>query len=254
MKVLLTVFFLLFLTSVYAQSGSTAGNQYEYRYLIDMPAAGILKKGVVSVSTDVMPGGTVMGRMEVGVFNNMSIGISYGGANIIGTGSPKWYKLPAANFRFRVMDETTTMPYLTVGFDSQGKGEYIDSTGRYAVKSPGLFLAGSKDFLVAGYMSLHATLNYSFEKEDGDNFVSLKVGAEKTISDNISVLADYDFGFNDNSPKSLGKGTGYMNFGIRWYVSTEFTLGLDFRDILQNKRWSPGAADRAIKLEYSRPI
>ncbi|MBX2976868.1 MAG: hypothetical protein KF721_12100, partial [Ignavibacteriaceae bacterium] len=222
--------------------------------LVDQPTAGILQKGNVSVTTDLMAAGVMISKIEVGVFEDISFGISYGGANLIGTGMPQWYRLPAVNFRFRMFNESLSYPTLTLGFDSQGKGEYFDSSGRYALKSPGFFAAAAKNFSFLGYLSLHGVLNYSLEHKDGDNFANLMVGFEKTIGKKVSFLMEYDFALNDNKSRNFGKGDGYLNVGIRWSMTEGFTLGLDLRDLLSNKKWSPGSADRAFKLEYIQSI
>ncbi len=250
------IFFLvLILSTGFIQAQSTAGSdaKVEYRYLVDMPSAGVLAKSLVAVSTDVLPDGIIIGRLEVGVFEDISFGISYGGANIIGSGSPLWYKTPAVNIRFKAIKESTTIPQVTFGFDSQGKGRYFDSSARYAIKSPGLFASASKNFEFMGYLTTLACMNYSFEKNDGDNFMNIKLGLEKTVGPKLSLIAEYDGAFNDNA-KKYGNGKGYMNFGLRWAAAEGLTLGLDLRDILSNKKWTPGAADRALKLEYIKSI
>ncbi|MDZ7765401.1 MAG: hypothetical protein U5K00_13400 [Melioribacteraceae bacterium] len=45
-----------------------------------------------------------------------------------------------------------------------------------------------------------------------------------------------------------------MNFGIRWSVGDGFTMGLDFRDMLDNKKINSNKADRAIFVEYIKSI
>lgn len=256
MKKILMLLFLSLIASPMFFAQGTAGSsaKYEYRYLIDMPTAGILNKGYVGSTTNVMPYGVVIQRLEVGVFDNISFGISYGGSNIIGTGTPGWYKLPGVNFRFRIINETVGLPAVTLGFDSQGKGEYYDSTSRYAVKSPGFFGAVSKNFSFLGYLSLHGTVNYSLETKDGDNFMDLSIGFEKTVGANVSIVGEYDFAFNDNTTRDFGSGNGYLNMGIRWAMGEGFTLGFDLRDLLDNKKLHPSAADRAIKIEYIKSI
>lgn len=256
MKNLLVSSFLLFIISFPILSQGTAGIEakYEYRSLIDMQTAGILEKGFVGVTSDILPNGVLIARIEAGVFENVSIGISYGGSNIIGSGSPVWYKIPSASIRFRMFNEEILFPAITIGFDMQGKGDYFSFSERYAVKSPGFFAAGSKNFELLGFLSLHAALNYSLESKDGDNFVNLKVGGEKTIGNKVSVIGEYDFAFNDNTTDNFGSGNGYLNIGVRWSIAEGFTLGFDLRDLLNNKKWSPGSADRAIKIEYIQPI
>lgn len=237
-------------------SQGTAGDQakYEYRFLVDMPTAGILEKGNVGIINDILAGGVLISKIEVGIFDNVSIGISYGGSNIIGSGNPDWYKLPAANLRVRVFTETILMPSITLGFDSQGKGHYFSSADRYAIKSPGLFAAASKNFALLGFFSVHGSINYSLEGNDGDNFINLMGGVEKTIGPNISLIADYDFTFNDDNTRGFGIGNGYLNAGIRWALGDGFTLGFDLRDLLKNRRWNPNRADRALRIEYIKSI
>lgn len=254
-KILSTIF-LIIITTNYIYCQGTAGEKakFEYRYLIDMPTAGILEKGIVGVTTDILPAGVVVAKMEVGVFQNVSFGISYGAANLIGSGKPNWYELPGVNIRYRMINESLVLPALVIGFDSQGKGEEFEKPKRYAIKSPGFFVASSKNFSLLGYLSLHGAVNYSLEKNDGDNFLNLWVGVEKTLGPNFSAIAEYDFALNDNAASSFGEGKGYLNLGLRWAIGSGLTLGFDLRDLLQNKRWNPNAADRALKIEYIQSI
>ncbi|GAB4152883.1 MAG: hypothetical protein Fur0015_15290 [Ignavibacteriales bacterium] len=251
-KYFLVIFILAGLSFAQGSAGQNA--KYEYRSLIDLPTAGVLEKGFVGVSLDLMPLGTVISKIEVGVFDNFSFGISYGGANILGSGSIKWYNLPGVNARVRVMNETTQMPALTIGFDSQGKGDYINSTNRFSIKSPGFFLAAAKNFEFLGYLSIHGVINYSLERDDNDKDMNLGIGVEKTIGERISVMAEYDFAINDNNSLSFGDGSGYLNFGARWTIGQGFTLGLNLRDLLDNKKLYSAKADRGLFIEYIKAI
>lgn len=247
--------FVLTASLVYSQGSAGEDAKYEYRSLIDMQTAGILEKGFVGETTDILPHGVVIAKLEVGVFTNVSFGISYGGSNIIGTGTPGWYKYPGVNFKVRLINESPSFPAITLGFDSQGKGEYFVQEKRFAIKSPGFFAATSKNFGFLGFMSLHATLNYSLESTDGDNFTNLSVGVEKTIGPNVSLICEYNFAWNDNKPTGdFGNGNGYLNAGIRWAMGSGFTLGFDLRDLLDNKKLNPSSADRAIRMEYIKSI
>jgi hypothetical protein len=234
----------------------TAGEKakYEYRYLIDMTTAGVLEKGGVGLTTDILPDGVLIIALEAGVFENVSFGISYGGSNLIGTGKVDWYKLPGVNIRIRILNESILLPALTFGFDSQGKGTYNDDVNRYAIKSPGIFAAISKNFDFLGYLSFHGTFNYSLESKDGDNFVNVKAGAEKTLGSSFSLILEYDFALNDNKSPSFGDGRGYLNTGIRWSVGTGLTIGFDLRDLLSNKSETKNAADRALRIEFIKAI
>ncbi len=256
MKSFIIVTLLTIIFSVLTFSQGTAGEnaKFEYRTLIDMPTAGILEKGFVGATTDILPNGVVIEKLEVGAFDNISFGISYGGANMIGNGDIDWYNFPGVNIRFRLFNEAVTFPAISIGFDSQGKGVYHDSFGRYDIKSPGFYAAASKNFAFLGYLSLHTTASYSLESKDGDNFVDLYVGAEKTIGSSVSLILEYNFAFNDNETKYFGSDNGYLNIGIRWSVGAGFTLEFDLRDLLNNKKINPTAADRGLKIEYIKSI
>src|ERR1035437_4876288 len=197
-KVMLLCICLLFSAISFSQGTAGESAKYENRMLIDMPTAGILEKGFVGATSDVLPGGALVEILEVGAFDNISFGISYGGSNTIGAGSPGWYKYPGINFRFRFFNESFGLPGFTFGFDSQGKGPYFDSSGRYAIKSHGFFAADSKNFSFMGFFSVHGTLNYTLENKDGDNFVNLTLGFEKTVGATVSIVGEYDFALNDN--------------------------------------------------------
>ncbi len=248
-------FVLLLITNlVFSQGTSGTSAKYEYRYLIDLPSAGILSRGFSAVSMDVMPFGVVVSKIEVGVFDGISFGISYGGSNVIGTGKIDWYKLPAINIRARIIDEAEMLPAFTVGFDSQGKGFYDEDSKRYEIKSPGFFVAAAKNFELLGYLSVHGVINYSLEREDDDKDLNLGIGFEKTIGSKVSFIGEYNMAFNDNSAPSFGNGNGYLNLGFRWSVSDGFTLGLNFRDMLENKKLNSNKADRGIFVEYVKAL
>ena len=238
----------------FAQGTAGTNAKFEYRNLIDMPTAGILKKGFVGVTLDVLPAGGVISKLEVGAFENFSFGISFGGTNVIGSGPVTWYRLPGVNVRARLLDETAGLPALTIGFDSQGKGKYFEDLHRYEIKSPGFYLAAAKNFDFFGYLSLHAVLNYSLERKDGDKDADFEIGAEKTIGKQVSVIAEYDFAINDNNGNALGNGNGYLNFGVRWSVAQGFTLGVDLRNMLDNRKINSAKADRGIFVEYIKSI
>ncbi len=254
MKRFFVVILILVYSYSYAQGTAGTDANYEYRYLIDVPSTGILEKGFVGVTTDVMPIGVIITKIEVGVFKNFSFGISYGGANVIGQGTIDWYKLPGVNVRFRVLDETEQYPAITIGFDSQGKGVYYSSQGRFEIKSPGFFASTSRNFKFLGYLNLVASLNYSLERKDGDKDLNFAFGAEKTIGNQFSFIAEYNLGINDNNGGAYGNGSGYLNIGGRFSPGGGLTIGVDLRNLSDNRKFNSGKADRAIFIEYIKAI
>jgi hypothetical protein len=121
---------------------------------------------------------------------------------------------------------------------------------RYQIKSPGFFASAAKNFQFLGYLSFHGIINYSLERDDGDKDINLGIGLEKTIGDQVSIVAEYDLAINDNTGNSFGDGNGYLNMGVRWSAGDGFTVGLDLRNLLDNDKFNSAKADRAIFVEY----
>lgn len=217
--------------------------------IVDKPTAGILKKGSYSVRTNFFERGGVLVGLSVGVFDNFSFGISYGGTEIIGSNKIQMNPLPGVNVKLRLVDEATTMPALALGFDSQGKEPYVDSTSRYTIKSPGFYLVGSKNYSFLGNLSVHGGMNLSMERGDGDKDLNFYVGAEKSIGKDISILAEYDFANNDNNSRALGKGKGYLNFAFRWSWGKGLIVGFDLKNVIKNQD-NVEIGNRALQLDF----
>ena len=232
----------------------TAGDEanIEPRYIIDTPTAGLLKRGAFAMDVDFFQNGGMTVGLSAGALDRLSFGISYGGSGIIGNGNIAMQKLPGINVKFRMFDETMAMPAIALGFDSQGKEDYIDSTDRFTIKSRGFFAAASKNYSIAGNLSVHGGMNYSLENKDGNKNVDFFVGAEKSLGSDISLLGEYDFGLNDNNG-AVGKGKGYLNAGMRWSWGNGFTLGFDLKDLVKNQNHVV-VGNRTIKVEYVRTI
>jgi hypothetical protein len=254
LKFLVIIFCLIVNSVLFSQGSSGTDAKFEYRSLIDLPTAGVVERGYVGVTIDVMPLGVLVSKIEVGVFENFSFGISYGGSNIIGRGKISGYKLPGINVRARIINESEALPAIVLGFDSQGKGDFDKTLNRYQIKSPGFFAAVSKNFDFYGYLSIHGLINYSLERDDADKDLNLGFGIEKTLSSKVSLIGEYDFAINDNTGNSLGDGTGYLNIGLKWSIGDGLTLGLNLRDLLDNKKFSSARADRGIFIEYIKAI
>ncbi len=248
------VLFFFFSSLSFAQGTAGSSAKFEYRKLIDMETAGVLERGYVAVSSNLLPYGIAAFNMEVGVFENLSFGISYGAENLIGAGDVIGFKYPGVNIKFRVIDEDNSLPAFTIGFNSQGTGKYYDDLHRYDYKSDGFFLAASKNFAFLGYLSLHGEVNYSLEGNDEDKNVNIKIGVEKTVGKMVSLVVEYDFAINDNGTYSLGDGKGYLNAGVHVSLGKGFTFGVDLRNLLNNRKVDVDTAERGLFFEYIAPV
>jgi hypothetical protein len=228
--------FLAIVQSLLAQGSAGTEGKSEPRFLVDMPTAGMLEKGSFAVDVDFYQEGGVQAGLSAGIFQRLMIGVSYGGSRLLGKEDAIMNPMPGVSLRLRLLEESLALPALAVGFDSQGKDGYLKELDRYMVKSPGLFAVASKNYLLLGYLSLHAGINYSFERADDDRSFNIYAGAEKTIGPVFSLLAEYNLAMNDNSGQAIGRGRGYLNLALKWSLAGSVTLGVNFKDILKNSR------------------
>lgn len=248
---LLALFSLWSLSPVllHAQSSAGANATQEARYLFNLPTAGTLKRGVFAIEGWFYANGGTMISASVGISDRFSFGLSYGASNIIGSGAPQWNRLPGAMVRYRILDEELLAPALMIGFESQGRGRFIDSLNRYERKAPGFFLASSKNFEFLGFLTLHAGLNYSILEAQDDGNLNFYIGLEKTIGADITIYVQYDFAFNDDRSEIFGRGTGFLDAGLRWSLGAGFTLELNLSNLNNNFR-ALSALDRSFRLEF----
>ncbi|MCX7984948.1 MAG: hypothetical protein N3A63_08630 [Bacteroidetes bacterium] len=241
----------LFVSDVRAQSYAGHQAQGELTTLIDKPTAGMLKRGTFAITSEFFQQGGVLLGIGVGVFEPFSIGISYGGTNILGHEKITMNPWPGVQAKLRILNEDVSVPALTVGFDSQGKELYYpaDSLNRYTIKSPGIFVVVSKNYSILGNLSLHAGVNRSFEINDGDKDLNIYLGIEKSLGKDISLLFEYDFATNDNNNQALGKGNGYLNFGFRWSVSKGLVVGVNLKNVVKNQN-NIHVGNRTLQLDY----
>jgi hypothetical protein len=227
----------LLLAANNAKCQSYAGDaaSVEPTMIVDKPTAGLLKRGTYSLTSNFFQQGGVLVGLSVGVFDNFSFGIAYGGTSVIGSDKIRMNPLPGVNVKLRLVDEGSMMPALALGFDSQGKEPYVDSLTRFTIKSAGFFLAGSKNYNFLGNLSLHGGINLSLERGDGDKDPNFYLGVEKSIGKDISLFAEYDFANNDNNTNALGKGKGYLNLAFRWSWGKGLVVGFDLKNVFKNQ-------------------
>jgi hypothetical protein len=232
-----------------AQGTAGTAARYELRYLIDVPTAGMIPHGALALDMDVYHGGGLLAGVSLGAFDWLLIGISYGGGNIIGNETPAWNTIPGFQCKVRLLNESVAFPALVFGFDSQGKELYDKTLSRYSVKSMGFYAVASKNYEVVGNLSFHGGINYSLERADGDKDPNIFLGAEKSIGPVLSVLGEYDLGWNDSNHQAFGKGRGYLNLSVRVSLGKGFSLGMNMKDILKNQQ-EVTVGNRTLTLEY----
>ena len=239
--------------------------------LVSIPTAGTLPRGSFTLESLLITDGGIVPRLSVGFTDNFSFGVSFGVQNLIGGNEPSINKTtPEVQIKYRVFDESEKMPALVYGLDTQGRGLYhaVDSItsnkdsiitlNRYDQKAWGIYMVMSKNWNLLGNLGLHAGISKSLsENGDGDKDINVFFGIDKELNRSFSLLVEYDAALNDNLGKgeyalndiTFGKGKGYLNAGIRWAISPNLMLEINFNDINQNTEAE--YTNREIKVMYS---
>ena len=207
--------------------------------LVTVPSAGTLVRGSYAMQMRVQKGGGLTSSLSVGITDRFQFGLSFGSANLIGDDSLIWYPRPEANIKYRIIDETESMPGISFGLDTQGQGQYndADSLMRYDVKAMGLYAAASKNWVTPlGNLGVHMGTNYNFaEVNDGDKDVNYFFGFDIEFNPELSVIMEYNAALNENDmtakTMSISRG-GYLNAAIRWTFVEHLHIEMDFNNLL----------------------
>ena len=238
---------------------STFGSAQAYpppTNLVSVPSAGTLVRGSYAMQMRVQKNGGLTSSLSVGITDRFQFGLSFGSANLIGDDSLEWYPRPEANLKYRLIDETTSMPGVSIGLDTQGQGQFneADTLMRYDVKAMGIFAAASKNWVTPlGNLGLHMGTNYNFaEVNDGDKDINYFFGFDMEFNPELSILLEYNAALNENDmtakTMSISKG-GYLNAAIRWTFVERLHIEMDFNNLLFDDE-KVDYFNRELKITY----
>lgn len=210
--------------------------------LITVPTAGTLVRGSYSFELRVQNHGGVLGSLAAGITDRFQFGLSFGANNFIGADSLEWYPRPEANLKYQLINETTSMPGIALGLNTQGYGRYdaAPERKRYETKAYGLYAAASKNWkFFLGNIGLHGGVNYNFtEVTDGDKDPNVFFGTDMELNPEIAILVEYSGAFNENNKDlqsmALNNG-GYLNAAVRWTFVEHLHIEIDFNNLLFNR-------------------
>lgn len=232
-----------------AQAISGSRPKFEPRFIVDMPTAGVISKGNYSINGNLYANGGVAANFTFGVFTNFNLGLSWATNNLIGNANIVNQKLPGINLAYRISDEKLEFPAFTLGVNTQGKSEYIESNDRFEAYSPGVYIVTSKNFnSFMGENALHFGVNYSFEPKPEVRKVNAFVGFEQTLGEYISINAEYNLLTNEVDNDIYKKGKGLLNTSIVISPTSNFSFNLQFRDLLKSRKNNNGIS-RIIGIE-----
>ena len=275
MKRLIVRTFLLLIPILYNLCWAQVEQPYPPLNLVGIPTAGTLPRGSFTLESLIIKNGGIVPKLSVGFTDNFNIGVSYGVQNLIGDTKPLINKTtPEVQIKYRIFDESEKMPALVYGLDTQGRGEFhkqdsilsisgklnnIRTLNRYDQKAWGMYIVFSKNWNLMGNLGMHAGISKSLsENDDGDKDLNIFFGFDKELNRSFSLLVEYDAALNDNLTEddygaikkiTFGRGKGYLNAGVRWAISSNLMLEVNFNDINQNTEAE--YTNREIKVMYS---
>jgi hypothetical protein len=232
------------------QSASLWDGMQAPRRMIDAPTAGTLVRGSFDTELRAFSRGGVLGILQVGLTDHWQIGLAYGGTEMISSVNPEWNPRMQFLTKVQLLSESMAFPAIAVGFEEQGFGVWIDSLHRYESKSKGFYAVVSKGYRGSGFTSsLHGGINYSREDNDDDD-IDFFAGADMRFNTNLGMVVEYDLGLNDDRPpRSLGRGRGYLNAGVRWTMLERLQMEASLKDLLTNRR-STKTVGRELRIIY----
>jgi hypothetical protein len=92
-------------------------------------------------------------------------------------------------------------------------------------------------------------LNYNFFENEDDGDLNFYAGAEKKLLEYITLVAEYDFAWNDNHFKAYGENKGYLNGSLRIQIRQEFFLEIILLDAFSNNK-NTTIQTKAIRITF----
>jgi len=243
------IFFLLLLvitSQINAQGSAGTAAPYESRVIVDMPTAGVLSKNTLGLQMVAFADGGILADASFAPFTNFNIGLGYSGTKILGTGSIISQGLPSLHLRYRVIDETLTIPAIMVGLNSQGRG--VVANKRFETRAPGLFGAVSKQYKwPGGTVSLHGGIGYSVDLGFEGAGLNVWGGVEQSLGGSAALQVEFNSVLNESKQQPL------LNLALRWAIVSGVTLELQARDVFGNLPSAQGAT-RTLAIEVIRRL
>ena len=222
------------------------------RQLVDCPTAATLPRASFDFQVRSSSNGSLVAQTTVGLHRRFMVGMSYGGEKVLGDEKADWYNEMQFLVKYQLITETIYMPALALGYEGQGYGRYFNDLERYMFKSKGFYGVVSKGYRTYKWSSgLHAGVYYSLEDDgDGDDDVSVFLGGDMQLQNDLLLVAEYDLALSDNrDSERSGKGWGYLNIGIRWIFSERLEIGFDMENLLGNRNDTKNPT-RGLRITY----
>jgi hypothetical protein len=196
-------------------------------YYLDQPAPVSLQHGEFLLSGRLQAGGGVMARAAVGLFNRITLGVSYSVDSLLGSATPRLGpQTIGIQARLLGVEEGTWIPAILAGFESQGYDGYIDSANRFQTLPPGVYLVMAKTFW-STRTEVSAGANY--KTGSAPTGFDAHVAVREMYPLDWGFIMEYDLALND--PQSKSTIPGLLNFGVTRTLGSSVEVKAGLRDI-----------------------
>jgi hypothetical protein len=213
--------------------------------VIDSPTAEPLGHGYMRWEVGVGAEGAVLSSVRVGVFERGQFGLAYGMLDVLGRGEVDANPRVGVLAEFLLLDQYG-LPAIALGFDSQGRGRWLDEHDRYERKSHGFYAVATQHLAARSLpivTSISGGINFSMEgkKESFDLFA----GLTQNLGRHFAVMLDFDFGLDDR----LDADRGYFDLGFQGQFGNASHVRFVLRDLLGNQN-GDGQVGRELNFFY----
>jgi hypothetical protein len=186
--------------------------------ILDVPTANSLIKGEIRGDFKFYPGGGILSRLYVGLFDRLMIGGAERIDNIIGNGNLS-FDIPWFLFKLRFTDDDGAMPAIALGYEAPGY---------FQVPAKGAYVSVTKEIAMG---SVFAQLTGSVYTDNFRNFgqkIDMGTGIEFAITKEFILGAEFDGIFGANT------GARYVNFVTGYFfdpIQIDLGLKYDFKNV-----------------------
>lgn len=220
--------------------------------IVEMPTAGIDPKNSYIINAEFFHSGGIRFDFHSTLFKDLLIGISYSGIDIVGSSKLSdidFQGLPGIFLKYRLLDETISIPAIAIGLSTQGFGAFSSSSKRFETFSPGFFIICSKSFKnQLGFFSAHFGTNYSFEPLPKNRALNFFLGVQQEYKNAIALNIEYNATLDEIAGEYL-KSKGLLNLSLQIYINDNFTIALIGKDLLLHFK-NRTSIERKIFLQY----
>lgn len=180
---------------------------------VDNPVPVLLNHGEVLMQIREEPIGKLRGKIAVGIWNSIFLGVSYGDSNLVGYGDMKWDSRPSLDIRMRLFGTGTIES--VVGYNNERLDKYEEKDIFAAIGYQLNF--GNPNLLISGGSNFNHV-------ESGFDFFG---NAILNFSGSHTFHVEYIFGANDEDDERNRINLGYRlqsgSMGVQFDVKDIFS-------------------------------